>query len=252
MADANSSAEHPAVPAVDPRGEAGGALLVAAVAGFAFLVTLFVQTPDGPTVGSATAAQVREFAAENGTVIRLAALSGMVAFMSLVVFTAALAQIARARLSMLVLTGLVATGGILIGVLLWLDTAAVSMTVVLPELIDTKLERVDDVTVLAWYGLTGYTHYIADYEMAPIVLILFAFSIAALQGGLLPRWLAWLGLVFACSGTLGIVGIATAVGVLYGFWFGGLFGFILWILLVSVTLALRWWRLHRAQPAVAR
>ena len=175
------------MPAVDPRGEAGGALLVAAAAGFAFLVALFVQTPDGPTVGSATAAQVREFAAENGTAIRLAALSGMVAFMSLVVFTAALAQIARARLSMLVLPGLVATGGILIGVLLWLDTAAVSMTVVLPELIDTKLERVDDVTVLAWYGLTGYTHYIADYEMASIVLILFAFSIAALKRGLLPR-----------------------------------------------------------------
>jgi len=83
------------------------------------------------------------------------------------------------------------------------------------------------------------------------LVVLFAFSIAALKGGLLPRWLAWLGLVFACSGTLGIVGIATGVGLLYGFWFGGLFGFVLWILLVSAMFALRWWRSRPAPAATA-
>ncbi len=246
-----TGSEHPNVPLAAPGTSGDGlAALVAAISGLLLLATSFVQPPDGPTVGSATAAQVRAFATDNDTALRAAATAGIIAFVLVVVFTAALARIVRARLPGSILASLVAAGGILVGMMLWLNTAATSMTVLLPDLIDTELARVDDTTVLSWYGLTGFTHFLGDLVMAPIALTMSAFSIAALAGGLLPRWLAWLGLAFAASGVVGTVGITTGSGVLYAFWFGGLFGWALWILLVSITEGLRWRRTRR-RPALA-
>jgi hypothetical protein len=219
-----------------------GTLLLAAASGLLLLATTFFQPPEGPKVGRATAAQIRTFAAEHSTGIRIGATAEVIAFVMVVVFTAALARLIRSRAPGSITAGLVAAGGVLIGVQLWLDTAATSMTLLLPDLIDTKLATTNDTTVLSWYGLTGFTHFLGDLLMAPVVLTMAAFSIAALRERLLPRWLAWLGVAFAASGALGTLGITTSFGLLYSFWFGGLFGWALWILLVSVTFGLRWIR----------
>jgi hypothetical protein len=223
-----------------------GVLLTGAVSGLLLFATSFVQMPEGPKVESATAEQIRAFAADHETAIHAGATSGTAAFILLVLFTAALAALVRSARPNSIVPGLVAAGGILVGVMLWLDTAANAMTLLLPDLIDTKLAEVDDATVVSWYGLTGFTHFLGDLAMAPIVLTITAFSIAALQSALLPRWLAWLGIAVGAAGALGTLGITLAAGPLYWFWFGGLFGWALWILLVSVTFALRWCRARRS------
>jgi hypothetical protein len=79
--------------------------------------------------------------------------------------------------------------------------------------------------------------------MAPIALVMLAFSVAALRGALLPRWLGRLGLAFGLSGAVGTVGVAVAWKPLAVPWFGGLFGWVLWTLLVGVALGLRLRRL---------
>ena len=225
--------------------------LTAAVAGFVLLLTSFVQGPEGPTVGEATAADIRAFAVDNANGIRAGALSGVIAFIAVVVFTAGLAQIVRSRLPASMLAGLVAAGGILIGAMLWLDAAARSLPVVLPELIDTELAKIDDTTLVAWYGLSGYTHYLGDLVMAPVVLAMGSFGLASLQARIVPRWLTWLALAASAAGVLGVVGIATGVDWLYAFWFGGLIGWALFILLVSGTFVLRWIRARRGRPVPA-
>ena len=109
----------------------------------------------------------------------------------------------------------------------------------------TDLAVVDDSTLRGWYGLTNLTHFFFDLGMAPIALVIVAFSIAALRADLLPRWLCWLGLAFGAFGALGTVGVAVAWKPLALPWFGGLFGWVLWTLLVGVALGLRWRRVGR-------
>jgi hypothetical protein len=75
--------------------------------------------------------------------------------------------------------------------------------------------------------------------MAPTVLVIAAFSMAALRAHLLPRWVGWAGVAIAVSGAVGTIGIVSAWRPLYPFWFGGIFGWVLWILAVGVVLGLR-------------
>jgi hypothetical protein len=227
------------------RREGSSALLTAAVSGLLLLATFFVQSPEGPKVGSATADQIRAFVADHGTGMKLGATGGAASLVLIVLFTASLAQLVRNALPGSIVPGLVSGGGIVLGAILLLDTAAHAMPLLLPDLVNTELGKVDDATVVSWYGLTGYTHFLGDFSMAPVALAITAFSIAARKASLLPRWLTWLGLVVGASAAIGTLGVTTASGPLYWFWFGGLLGWALWILFVSVTLGLRWNRLRR-------
>lgn len=223
------------------RESSSGIRLVAAISGL-LLTVAFLEgsfTPDGPKVGSATANQVRDFAADNTTALRLAALTGVCVLVLIVVFTAAIAQLVRLSAPASMLPSLIVAGGALVGVYVWLDAASQSMTVVLPELIDTDLAKMDDASVLGWYGLTSYTHYLGDLVMAPIALTVGAASIAVLRTRVLPRWQGWFGVLVTACGAIGLVGIATGT-LLWAFWFGGLLGWVLWVPIVSVTLGLQW------------
>ena len=123
------------------------------------------------------------------------------------------------------------------------------MTTLLPNLVDSDLQSVDDATLRGWYGLTGFTHFMGDLAVVPMVVVLASFSVAALRGGLLPRWLSWAGLGFSGAGVLGTVGILAVVDVLYTFWFVALFGYWFWILAVAITFLIR---LRRTRsPSVA-
>ena len=221
-------------------------LLTAAVSGLVLLATGFFQPPSGPTVGSATAAQIRTFVAAHSAGLKVGATAGMVAVIAVLVFTAALAQLARARVPDSMFPRLTEIAGIFISFVLFLDAAAIASPLLLPDLVNTELAKVDDATVVSWYGLTGFTHFLGDLKMALMALALTSFSLVGLRGRLLPRWLLWLGLAFGACGAFGTIGITAAVSPLYWFWFAGLFGWALWILLVSITLSLRWRRSGRA------
>jgi hypothetical protein len=87
----------------------------------------------------------------------------------------------------------------------------------------------------------GVPHHVRQrlLRMTFIALLVGAFSAAALRARFVARWVGWVGLAVAVSATPGTVGVALNSGILYGFWFGGLFGWVLWYPVVGVALALR-------------
>jgi hypothetical protein len=221
-----------------------GALLAAAVTGIAYFLLGLVTPPDGPPVETATAAQIRAFLVDNSAALRIGALVGTLAIPTVLVFTAALARLVRTRLPGSMHGDLIIAGGVLVAALHWLVAATASMTLV-QDLDGTDLTTVDDTILRGWYGLTNLSHFLFDLGMAPIVLVMVAFSIAALRTGLVPRWLCWLGLAVGTAGALGTAGLTVAWKPLALPWFGGLFGWMLWTLMVGLVLGLRRYRMSR-------
>jgi hypothetical protein len=226
-----------------------GAAITAAVAGPLILVISFAQPPEGPDVTTATAEQVRAWAASQATALRIGALGGMLALAALLVITAALTRVLRDALPGSLAAALFAGAGYLLAGSLFLTTTANAMPAVLPDLIGAQLTTVDDYVLRGWYGLTGFTHLLGDFQMAFIALLIGVFSLAALRTRVLPRWIAWLGVAVAVSAALGTAGVTLNSGPLYGFWFGGLFGWVLWYPVVGITLALRTRTNRRAAKA---
>jgi hypothetical protein len=229
----------PRPPVVQPR----GGLATTAVSGLVLFLLGWVATPpDGPDVGQASADQIRQFVEANDLAIRVAVTAGLCTAVTLVVFTGSLADRIRVASPGSAAAGAVAGAGLLVAVVQLLDVAAVGAPRLLPGLIGTDLADVDDATLRGWYGLTGFTHFLGDLQMAPIAVVLVATSVAALRRRLLPRWLGWTGLVLGAAAALGVVGITLASSALYPLWFVGLFGWWLWALAVAIVSGLRWRR----------
>jgi hypothetical protein len=72
-----------------------------------------------------------------------------------------------------------------------------------------------------------------------------AFSVAALRGGIVMRWLCWLGVVLAVTGLVSVVGVVAPSAVFDTAWLAGLYGWMLWPLLAAIVFGLRWARLRR-------
>jgi hypothetical protein len=98
---------------------------------------------------------------------------------------------------------------------------------------------VDDAMLRGWYGLNGVLHLLGDLQMGLIAVVVGAFAIAALRGRLLPRWLAWAGVAITGAAVLGTAGVTLGWDPLYGFWFGGQYGWVLWYPAAGIALALR-------------
>ncbi|WP_328472247.1 hypothetical protein OHA21_09365 [Actinoplanes sp. NBC_00393] len=216
-----------------------GAALTAAVAGPLILVLSFTQPPDGPDMATASAAQIRTWALSQATALRIGALGGVLSLAVLLTATAALSRVIRDALPRSLLADLFAGAGLLLIGSLFLNSTAWALPAVLPGLIGADLATVDDATLRGWYALTGFTHLLGDFQMIFIAVMVGAFSAAALRARMVPRWVGWLGVVITLSAVLGTVGITTSSDLLYGFWFGGLFGWVLWYPIVGIALGLR-------------
>jgi hypothetical protein len=217
-----------------------GAAITAAVTGPLILVVSFAPQPtDGPDIATATAAQIRAWAQSQATALRIGALSGMLGLAVLLILTAALTRVIRDALSQSLLADLFAGAGYLLAVSLLLTNTANAVPAVLPDLIGADLATVDDDVLRGWYGITGFTHLLGDFQMAFIALLIGAFSLAALRTRVVPRWIGWLGMAITVAAALGTAGVTTNSGLLYGFWFGGIFGWLLWYAIVGITLGLR-------------
>jgi hypothetical protein len=208
-----------------------GAPITAAVTGPLMIVLSFLQPPDGPATATATAAQLRTYAVDQATAVRTGALGGVI-----LVFTAALAQVAPGGSMM---ADLGSAAGYLLALCLLLSTVAGAVPAILPGLVGSSPAAADDATLRGWWATAGVIHLLGDFQMALIATVIGAFSIAAGRGRLLPRWLVWTGYALTAAAALGTVGVTTGVGALYGFWFGGIFGWVLWMPLVGITLGLR-------------
>ncbi len=219
-------------------------LLPTASAALVYLATLFATPPDGPGVETATAAQIRAYLEANGSALRIQALALAVAGAAVVVLATGIASQLTARNDQNPrptvgnLPGLVISGGVLIAGWHWLTAAAESGTAV-QALDGTALSAVDDAVLRSWYASTNITHLYGDIAMLAIALLLTGSCLGSLRTGLLPRWVAVLGLVAAAAGTIGTVGVTLAVPALSYVWFGGLFGWTLWLPCTAISLLVR-------------
>ncbi|HEY7274218.1 MAG TPA: hypothetical protein VH502_15915 [Actinoplanes sp.] len=218
---------------------ARGAALTAAVAGPLFLLLGFAMPADGPPVGTATAAQIRVYALGQGTALRIGTLAGVAAVVVLLMLTAAFAQVVRSALPESMLADLGAGAGYVLAGAYLLTITAAAVPTLLPGLIGTELSAVDDAVLRGWYGLNGVLHLVGDLQMGLMAVVVGTFTIAALRGRLLPRWLSWLGAAITVSAIIGTVGVTLGWGPLYGFWFGGQFGWVLWYPAAGIALGLR-------------
>jgi hypothetical protein len=217
-----------------------GAAITAAVTGPLILVVSFAPQPaDGPDMATATAAQIRAWAQSQATALRIGALSGLFGLAVLLIITAALTRVIRDALPKSLLADLFAGAGYLLAVSLFLTDTAGAVPAVLPDLVGADLATVDDDVLRGWYDIAGFTHLLGDFQMAFIALLIGAFSVAALRTRVVPRWVGWLGVAITVAAALGTAGVTTNSGTLYGFWFGGIFGWLLWYALVGITLGLR-------------
>jgi hypothetical protein len=258
MSHSNTADAAPAAGAPQVPTGSRGALGATAVSGILlFVLGLANGGIEGPDVGRASTDQIRNFVAGNDAGLRAGVLVGLLTVISLVVFVAALATRIRSAAPASVLAGAVAGAGLLFAVIQLLDVAAQGMLRLLPGLIgSSSLDGIDDATVRSWYGLTGYTHFLGDLQVAPVAVVLVGMSTAALRLGLLPRWLGWTGIVLGVAAAVGVIGIALALEALYPLWFVGMIGFWLWGLALGVAAAVRWRRERRgrtppAQPCVS-
>ena len=193
---------------------------------------------------------MRDPVAKTGGAAQVAAMAGMVGLEAALLFFAALVRQVRDRLPGSLLAEVVLGAGVLIVAYQWLMVTAEALPRLLPNLLDSvSLGAVNDRTVQGWYDLAGFTHFMGDLAMVPMIMVVGAFSLAAKRGRLLPRWLVWVSLAIVASGAIGMVGIIGEVRALYPFWFGALFGYFLWILAVSVTSVVR---LRRSRHVPAR
>ena len=214
-----------------------GALRAAAISGALYVVVAFAPQVDGPPVESASAAQIRTFLDAHGAEMRVLATAMALAIPLVLVFTASLARLIRSRAAGSALADLVVGGGVLVAVWHWVVVAGNSTTLV-QSLDGTDLATVDDTTLRGWYGLSNFTHILADLGMPAIALVMAAASIAALRTGLLARWMGWFGLILAAGGAVGTIGITVAWKPLAGVWFIGIFGWWIWTLMIAITCGL--------------
>jgi hypothetical protein len=215
-----------------------GAALTAAVAGPLFLLLGFAMPEDGPSVASATAAQIRAYALGQVTAQRVGALAGVAAVVALLVLTAAFAQVVRTALPDSMLADLGAGAGYVLSGAYLLTITAAAVPTLLPGLIGTDLAAVDDAVLRGWYGFNGVLHLVGDLQMGLMAVVVGTFAVAALRGRFLPRWLAWLGVAITVAAIVGTVGVTLGWGPLYGFWFGGQYGWFLWYPAAGIALGL--------------
>ncbi len=221
--------------------------VISVAAAVAFVAGFFFPPPDSPRVGQASAADVRGWAAAHSGSLHAAATGLVLAAVGFVVVSAGLSALVRRRLDGSMLAELLVGSAAVVAVLLVLDTAAQTMSLILPGLLDTTLVDVSDPVVVAWLAIGGFTHFLGDLQMAFIAVLLASGSLATLRLHLVHRWLCYVGLGLASCAALGTFGITLSVRVLYPLWFVGIYGFYLSLLVLAVSAALAWRRMGKAQ-----
>jgi hypothetical protein len=158
---------------------------------------------------------------------------------------AALSALVKRRLPGSLLAELTLASGLMFALLFLLNTAAETMTLLLPGMVGTDLSKVEDTVLVGWYGISGYTHLLGDLQMAFIALALVAVPLAALRTGLVNRWLCWIGLLLGGCAALGTVGIVLSIEPFYPLWFAGMFGFFFALIVLAISCLMTWRRVGR-------
>ena len=195
-----------------------------------------------PEVGKATGAEIRQYALEHATQLRVSAVAVLAGSLLLTVLIAGLAQLLRrSRPDSVMPAVLVVSGSVaIVGMLLNAATASVFA-------FSHELEGVPDSTVVTYYEVAEVAeHFMYGWVLVgPCMLLIATFSLGALRDRLMARWVCWFGFVLAAEAAFEMV---SALFPDPGF--GGLhliliFGWWLWPLAVGGALGSRWLKLRR-------
>ena len=204
-----------------------------------FLVSLGSMTPEGtPSPGDATAAQIRAYAADNDAIIRLNLLTALVSVGLFAFFVVGLAQlVGQARKDspvpgVILLCGAVATAQTLFLV-------AASSIFAFPH----EVEGLADSDIVNLFTLTAVTEWFASRTLASVCMLLVgAFSYAALRSRIVARWVCWFGFAVAAVAAVMVADIGLPGEVPSGTFLFVIFGWWLWPLAIGGALGVRWLR----------
>jgi len=197
-----------------------------------FTAFFWLQNLDSPAAGSASAAEIREFIAQESLPTALAALASMVAWAAFLWFIGSIrspvASEGQRRLEWVA-----ASAGILLAGLS-LANVALRSEVVLHD------PTADDATLLAQWALYDASGGLSG--ITPLLRATFvgALSIVAMPNGGPMRWLGWFGLLVATANVLG--GIDYSIAADWSLTIDPLFdliAFMAWVLGASVLLLVR-------------
>ena len=121
---------------------------------------------------------------------------------------------------------------------LWLYSATKMIPIVMAD-DDRRLSAVPDAAMLSLDSYRRFGETIGDLSAVPRGLLILAVSLLALRAHLLPRWIAWFGFIIATASLVCVIGPAWWIAPFGIAALIGLFGFLIWLILVSVTLLIR-------------
>lgn len=150
----------------------------------------------GPRVGNSSASEIARFYAEDATTARIGTVVGGIVFLLFLLFMAGL----RARL---VESGtgqeavwFISASGLTLGIFYLLAISAAAAPLVRP------LENYDEAFVTSMHALRALGEQFV-FNMVPRVLLIAGVSAAVLRHRVLPRWVAFFGMVVAALAALG-------------------------------------------------
>ena len=205
----------------------------AGTAGLVFFAASLFDTAADPPEG-ATPASLRRWYETHLGEIGLSVTAGAVSLAALLVLVTALVVLLREQRLYAVLA---AGAGLLTAVWIWMTAAVAMIPIGMAD--DRRLDGVSDTAVLTIDQFSRLGETVGDLGAVPRGLFLLAVSLAGLRTRVLPRWLAWFGLLIAAASLICVAGPAwwiTPFGVAAMI---GLFGYLLWTGLAGVTLIVR-------------
>ncbi|GII57823.1 hypothetical protein Pth03_62120 [Planotetraspora thailandica] len=224
------AAVEPAAARISAR-SAYGTASVAALALFALMFGTWA--PESPDVGTAGAAEIRAWASEAASTLQMNAFAGALGLVALIVLTGALARLARRFLPESSLREVIVLGG---GLLVAINAVVTGLTLLW---LLSDVSALNDTVVQTWYSMSWFGQMLGEISIVAQSVLLAAFSIAALRGRIISRWMSWLGVVLAATGLISIVGLVVPSAVFDTAWLAALYGWSLWLLIASIVFGVR-------------
>lgn len=223
----------PAAPPATTHAQDRAILAVIGAAALILTATQFVETPEPPGPG-ASGAQIRLFIEANLDRTVLAVMASTIGFGALLLVTVGLWRLVATRRQgqsfaaiMLLISGNLSA--------LWLGlAAAVDLIPVVAADDAGKLEAYSDQTLLTLDLVQRLNETFGDVWTVPRGFFLISAGLLIVRHRMLPRWTGLLALVVGAASLLGILSISLKGGIAIA-WLVGLFGFVLWTLVLGVT-----------------
>lgn len=239
--------EHTDAPPATAPAHDRATLAVLGTSALVLSATLWVESPEPPEPG-ASADRIRSFIEANLDQTATAVMASAVGFGALLLVTVGLWRLVVARgdgqsfaAVMLLISGSLSA--------LWLGvTGAVDLVPVVAADDAGKLSAYSDQTLLTLDLVERLGETFGDISTVPRGFFLICAGLLIVRHRVLPRWTGHLALVVGAASLIGIVATALDGGIAVA-WLVGLFGFVLWILVIGaaslVMLLLQWARSRR-------